>query len=408
MIVLLCTVAYFVGYISRKSFAVVLVDMIPDVFPTKDAAGAVGTALFIFYGAGQLISGYLGDKISPKYLMTCGLLVSAICNLMLPLMPNGLAMIPVWAVNGFAQALLWPPIVKILAENLSHKKYVTANLIVTCGAHVSTILLYVYAPICIHYMSYKMVFFSSALITAIVGVIFFISMSLVLGKDEKTDTSEQILPNAQKTDAKKESLLPVFVKSGLLPIFACIISMGIMRDGIESWLPTLYCETFNKSSEEGILISVLLPIFSIVSLFLVRLIHKNRIFNNEARGSGILFIIAIVLCTPVVFLINVDNSFTNVLCVILIALVCALMHSCNFLLISCVPGRFARLGRSSTIGGICNACTYIGASVSTYGFALISEALGWSATILFWIGALGFGLAFSIVAFGRYSKFISE
>ena len=55
-IVFLCTIAYFVGYISRKSFAVVMADMIstPGVI-SKDVAGLVGTALFIFYGAGQLI-----------------------------------------------------------------------------------------------------------------------------------------------------------------------------------------------------------------------------------------------------------------------------------------------------------------------------------------------------------------
>ena len=407
-IIWLCTLAYFVGYISRKSFAVVLVDMIPDVFPTKDEAGVVGTALFIFYGVGQLISGYLGDKISPKYLMTCGLIVSASCNLLLPIMPSGTAMIPIWAVNGFAQALLWPPIVKILAEHLSHRKYVTANLIVTCGAHISTVVLYVYAPICIHYMSYKAVFFSSAIITAIVGVIFFISMSIVLKKPEKTDTPVGILPKSDIQEDAKKPLPQIFKQSGLFSIFICIIAMGIMRDGIESWLPTLYCEVFNKSSEEGILVSVLLPIFSIASLLIVRLVHKTKTFNNEVRGAGILFLIAIALCAPVIFLINIHNPVTNVLCVILIALVCALMHSCNFLLISCVPGRFARSGRSSTIGGICNACTYIGASVSTYGFALISEWLGWSTTIIFWIGALALGVVFAFLAFGRYSKFIKH
>ncbi len=406
MLVLLCTAAYFVGYISRKSFAVVFADMVPDII-TRDVAGLIGTALFVFYGIGQLISGYLGDKISAKWLMSCGLFVSAICNLLLPLMPNGYIMIPIWAINGFAQALLWPPIVKILAESLSHKKYVTANLIVTCGAHISTIVLYVYAPFCIHFMSYRAVFFSASIITIVVGIIFFISMSLLLKKDEKSDTGAEILSKATSKE-QGPSLLSIFKSSGLLAIFVCIISMGIMRDGIESWLPTLYCEVFNKSSEEGILVSVLLPIFSIISLFVVRLVHKTKTFNNEARGSGILFLIAIGLSIPVMFLINLGQRWSQITCLVLIALVCALMHSCNFLLISCVPGRFANSGRSSTIGGICNACTYIGASISSYGFAVISSTLGWSTTIGFWIGTLGIGVVFAIFALKRYTSFLKE
>ena len=141
-IVALCTVAYFASYFSRKTFAVVMVNMLEGGVIERDVAGIIGTALFVFYGAGQLISGYMGDKLSPKYLMFSGLMISAVCNLLMPILPNQYLMIPIWAINGFAQALLWPPIVRILSDNLSHEKYVSASLIVTCGAHVSTIVLW--------------------------------------------------------------------------------------------------------------------------------------------------------------------------------------------------------------------------------------------------------------------------
>ena len=182
-IIFLCTLAYFASYFSRKTFSVVMVNMLDSDVLTKDIAGLIGTALFVFYGAGQLLSGYLGDKLQPKNLMFSGLMVSAVCNLLLPIMPNGYLMIPVWAVNGFAQALLWPPIVRILSDNLSHEKYVTANLIVTCGAHFSTIVLYLYAPLCISFMSWKSVFFTSTVFCIIAGAIFIVAMSLVLPKN---------------------------------------------------------------------------------------------------------------------------------------------------------------------------------------------------------------------------------
>ena len=413
MIVILCTLAYFVGYISRKSFAVVMVNMIntPGVI-SKETAGLVGTALFIFYGVGQLISGVLGDKLPPKLLMTIGLMVSAICNFTLPIIGNEYLMIPIWAINGFAQALLWPPIVKILSENLSHEKYVTANLIVTCGAHLSTVLLYVLAPLCISYMSYEAVFHSATLITIFVGIIFFILMNKLF--DENTDTPQSLIkkePTKPETasglNSAKKSIFSVFGSAGVFFIFFCIIAMGFMRDGIESWLPTLYCQVFGRSDEEGILVSVLLPIFSIISLFAVRTIHKAKIFNNEACGSAILFGIAIVLCIPLMFLINSTDPVARVFCLILTALVCALMHSCNFLLISCLPGRFASLGRSSTVGGVCNACTYIGASISSYGIALISNN-GWSYTIIAFIAICGVGVVFALLALKKYTAFLKE
>ena len=403
-IVILCTIAYFASYFSRKTFAVVMVNMLEGGVLDRDIAGLVGTALFVFYGAGQLVSGYMGDKFSPKYLMFSGLMVSAVCNLLLPIVPNQYLMIPVWAVNGFAQALLWPPIVRILSDSLSHEKYVTANLIVTCGAHVSTIVLYLYAPLCIQWWSYKAVFFSSTVFCVVAGAIFLIAMSIVLGKKEK-GSSPAVQPKAELMSG---SVWQVFRRSGILPIFVCIIVMGFMRDGIESWLPTLYSEAFGRDSSESILVSVALPIFSIISLFLVRIIHKGKVFNNESRGAGILFALSIVLCVPFACLISVENTGARVICLLLAGVISACMHSCNFLLISCLPGRFAGTGKASTVGGFCNACTYVGAAASMYGIALVSEAFGWTVTIISWIGILALGVAFAFIAFKRYTKFLEK
>ena len=378
-----------------------MVNMLDTGAVERDIAGMIGTALFIFYGVGQLISGYMGDRLSPKYLMFSGLMVSAVCNLLLPILPNQYLMIPVWAVNGFAQALLWPPIVRILSDNLSHEKYVTANLIVTCGAHISTIVLYVYAPICISFMSWRAVFFTSTVFCVVAGIVFLVAMCIVLGKREKE--KKEI---AKSNELCSTSVWKVFKDAGVFPIFACIIVMGFMRDGIEGWLPTLYSEAFQRDSSESILVSVALPIFSIISLFLVRIIHKGRVFNNEARGCGILFALSIVLCIPFAILINVEEVWARVICLFLAAVVCACMHSSNFLLISCLPGRFAKTGRASTVGGFCNACTYIGASLSMYGIALVSDYCGWRVTVLSWIGILLIGTVFAAIAFKKYTRFL--
>ena len=405
-IVALCTLAYFASYFSRKTFAVVMANMLEENVITKEVGGYIGAALFIFYGLGQLISGFLGDRLQPKKLMFTGLMISAVCNLLLPLMPSGALMVPVWAINGFAQALLWPPIVRILADNLSHEKYVTANLVVTCGAHVSTIVLYLYAPLCISVMSYKLVFFTSTVFCIVAGVIFIAAMGIVLPKKPLIYVRKSKLLNTGAQDLSKIKLGKLFVSTGVLPIFVCIIAMGFMRDGIESWLPTLYMEVFNKSSEGSILISVALPIFSIISLFAVRAIHKGKTFNNESRGSLILFGISAVLCVPLTFLINASGSIGQILSLLIACIVCACMHSCNFLLISCVPGRFAKTGRASTISGFCNACTYVGAATSMYGIAYVSNLFGWSATVCSWIGICLLGVAFALFALGKYSKFL--
>jgi OPA family glycerol-3-phosphate transporter-like MFS transporter len=84
------------------------------------------------------------------------------------------------------------------------------------------------------------------------------------------------------------------------------------------------------------------------------------------------------------------------------------MHGINFLLISCIPGRFARFGRASTVSGVTNSCVYIGAAIATYGIAIVSESLGWTVTIITWIAVALVGAVMAIPAYRKYTKFLSE
>lgn len=402
-IIALCSLVYFVSYFSRKDFAAVMEGMISENIVTHDLAGLALTMLFIFYGAGQLVSGYLGDKLKPSYLIVFGLSVTAVCNLFVPIVSADSMMVVLWGINGFAQAMLWPPIVKILSNHLDHERYVTANLIVTSAAHIATILLYLYAPLCLRFFSWETVFFTSSAIAFFALIVFIISLSLVLPKEPTVKVKKN-----KESGVCSESVVSILRRTGVIPIFVCIVMCGFLRDGIESWLPTLYSEAFNRDASESILVSVILPVFSIISISAIKVVHRVKIFNNEASGSAILFAAATLMCIPLSFLIGVDSPLARIVSLFLTALVCASMHGINFLLISCLPGRFSRFGRASTVSGLTNAFVYIGAAAASYGIALISKSLGWTATVIFWIAVALIGVLMVIPAYRRYTAFVNE
>ena len=125
-------------------------------------------------------------------------------------------------------------------------------------------------------------------------------------------------------------------------------------------------------------------------------------------GAAILFGGALVCAIPLAFFVQLESRVFGVISLLLTALICAAMHGVNFLLISCLPGRFARIGRSATVSGVCNSCVYIGAAISTYGIALISGLMGWSLTIATWCVILVVGIAFAFLSFKRYATMINE
>ena len=181
-----------------------------------------------------------------------------------------------------------------------------------------------------------------------------------------------------------------------------------MRDGIESWLPMLYSEAFNRDVSSSTLVSIILPIFSILSISIVTVLYRKRILGNEVSGSAILFSISLVLAIPLVFFLGMDGAFFRVAALFITACICGAMHGVNFLLISCLPGRFAKVGRSATVSGVCNSCVYIGAAISTYGIALISERMGWAVTAATWCGILAIGISFAILSYKRYTAMLKS
>ena len=80
-------------------------------------------------------------------------------------------------------------------------------------------------------------------------------------------------------------------------------------------------------------------------------------------------------------------AFNRRICLILAALITGCIHGVNLMFISYMPRFFRSTGRVSTVSGICNACAYVGSTLSSYGVAWIAARFGWQNALFFW-GAL--------------------
>ena len=136
---LLCAAVYFCSYLTRLDYGAVMVEMVrAEGFSRVDASAAL-TGLFITYGFGQLISGYLGDRVKPQLLIFFGLIACGLMNLLIPFCSSPAWMTVVWSVNGLAQAMMWPPLVRILSELLSEADYKTATVRVSWASSRTSI-----------------------------------------------------------------------------------------------------------------------------------------------------------------------------------------------------------------------------------------------------------------------------
>ena len=156
---LLCCLVYFVSYLTRLNYAVCMVEIQSALQIGKNIAGLPVTASFLSYGMGQVICGFLGDKYNPRKMIFSGLAGSVLCNLLAVLLPRMEVFIPAWFVNGFFQSMLWPPLVRIMAENLDEDWYRKGCVWVSLSSSGATVVLYLLTPLLIRISGWKSVFY---------------------------------------------------------------------------------------------------------------------------------------------------------------------------------------------------------------------------------------------------------
>ncbi|MBE6607246.1 MAG: MFS transporter [Ruminococcaceae bacterium] len=393
----MCTLVYFASYLMRINFAVMLVKIGSDIQADKTDLAVVVTGLTIAYGAGQIISGFLGDRFKPQNMLTVGLTLAAVCNVAMYFSNSIAVMTAVWTVNGFAHSMLWPPIVRLMSAYLNDEEYAYSAVRVSWGSSFATILLYLVCPLLLNFMSWRTVI----LLCAIGGLLIMVAWNMAHHKLFTEKTSEKA-EKTVKNEVGEKIPLPKYVYLPIVLIMLGIILQGVLRDGVTNWMPSYLLETFGLPEEKAIVATVILAVFSVISFAAFDFMHR-KLIRNEVFCAAVIFIMS-VASAGVLYIVNVISASVAV-SMILMALIVSFMHGINLMLITVVPKRFIKSGKVSTYSGLLNSCTYIGASISTYGFAAVAESRGWNYTILLWVIVSLLGTFSCLAATPLWKKF---
>ena len=394
LIVLLCAGIYFVSYLSRLSFTAVTAEIILAEGFSEEIIAIPLTALSITYGIGQLLFGYLGDKLSPEKMIFIGLLIASGMNFSIPFISSSIiAMTIFWAINGFAQAMMWPPIVKILTTCLSPSAYHKNIVYIGWGSSVGTIVIYLFASLSIAVINWRAVFFFAS-ITAFCFAIIWIR--LAYKAEEATEGGKQ---NAS-IKKEKQAKLPFhnFAIILLLLIVIGIALQGVLRDGISTWMPTYMTKVFKLDTTVSTLSNIALPIFSMFIMWFSAFIYRKYV-KNEAACAIIFF----CLCAASTGLLYLSSS-SAILSIACLTVANAATHGVNMMYTSLVVPNFAPYGKTSFVTGLINSAAYVGSAASIYGMAIISKYFGWNGTIISWLLVSVLGMAFAFFSLPSLKK----
>ncbi len=386
--ILLFAAAYMVSYLTRQNFAAVISEMEAQTGFSRSLLSTAVTGSFITYGSGQLVSGFLGDRIQPKKLLLFGLLLTSAMNLLIPICSSPYLMCAVWCINGFAQSLMWPPLVKLMVYFLNGEDYKQANFMTNCGSSTATVLIYLLSPFFISNLGWRSIFVVCGFCGLIMAVIW-----------QKNCKDIELQPIVKKSGSKGESLFSPMLFTILFVIILC----GILRDGVTTWMPSYIAETYDLSNRLTILTGVVMPVFGVLCVRLSIAIYR-KMPDNPIRCAAIFYGLA-GLSALGISLISGQSAAVSVA---LTALLTGCMHGANMMLISMLPPFFQNKGNISFVSGLLNSFVYIGSAISTYGIAWLSETSGWNRVTFLWFIIAGVGTLLCILLLPSWKKFIEE
>ena len=378
---LLLTAVYFISYLTRINHGAVISEIVTAEGIRKSVASLALTGSAITYGAGQLFSGYLGDRIEPKRMVCCGLCITILANLSIPMCHTVAPMAAVWTVNGFAQSLMWPPLVRLMSSLLSAEDYQRTCVQVSGGSAAGTAAVYLAAPLLIQLSGWRSVFIVSAAAAGLMLLVWLRRCPRLAAESGRPETAD----NGAREPFRFSGLL--------LVILFCILLEGMLREGITTWMPSFISESFHLSNVISILTGVILPLFSILIYNVTGVIYEKAI-SNVLRLSALIFLAG----GGAALLLARFMTASAPLSILLSAVIVGSMHGISLLMTCMVPPVFACHGKVSFISGLLNASTYAGSALSSCGIAFFAERFGWSSTVYLWsfIALAGALLCFSI------------
>ena len=375
LIIFLCWLVYTVAYFGRYSYNSGI-SVIEEIYGVSHAeSGMVATMFFFAYGVGQIVHGLLCKFYKKRQIIAGVLIISAIINLSIFIGVPFVLIKYLWLLNGVVQSVLWSSLVMIIAQSVEEKLKKKAVLVMATTVPIGTALVYGVSALFTFLNNYIIVFLFAYVAMLLCAVVWFLLYHNDCAKIEE-------VVEESSTPKTKVNL------SGALIGFLVVISLfaicdNFLKDGIQTWAPTILKEIFSVDNSVSIALSIILPCLGVFGAMLATFLYDR--IKDFVVEIGLLFLGTSVL---VLFITSLVNTTMWLLFTIVFGLIILLMNAVNNVVTSMVP-LYMKKVNAGAIAGVLNGCCYFGSTISSYLLGYVADNSGWQGVfVLFLISAV--------------------
>ena len=373
-----CIATYLASYVTRNILSVSTPEMIKEAFFTKEYTGLLSSICFIFYAAGQLINGFIGDRVHPKYMIIMGLGISSVSTFVIPIFDNRILHFTAFALIGFGLSMLRGPLMKVISENTAatHARMICTlfSMAGFAGPLIASILSI--------FFKWRAVFTATGVISVIITVLAVAAITTLEKRGE--------IKFVPKYDKGIAGILNVFKLEDFI-FYMLISSIGeIAGSSITFWIPTYTTEHLGFSNDAASTIYSVVSFSTLFTPFITLLIYE-KLIRNGIKLALVMYVISAVFFIAVRF---IAAPVLNVSMLIIAKMAAAAASSIVWS--AYIPG-LARSGKVSSANGVIDAAGYAMASLANVLFSTFVGRLGWGGIVNMWYIIMLIGAALSFI-----------
>lgn len=364
LIFLICYLSYTSIYIARVNLSMASPGLMDANIVDTAQIGMMGSIFSIIYAFGRFINGQISDRKAPWLMISTGLILAGISNLLIGFFPPFVAIFLLWGCNAFAQSMLWSSVLCAISNMYDEETARRKTTRVVTSVAVGNILGILLNTALIDTFGLRFAFLVPGALT-----IFFATWVLLTMK-----TQETALP-------EKKNHIPMsrlFRNQKVRLIMIPAILHGTMKDNISLWMTVFFVDRFMIDLKQSAYFVLLIPVIG----FLGRLIYpacyklcKEQEHRVSIYAFGVCIVSALVLAFTEV------TPLTAALC---LSLIYTAVSVINTSILSIFPMRFASTGNVASVSGIADFATYFGAGIASLIYGFLIEKAGYLPMFLSW------------------------
>lgn len=360
--------AYASIYIARLNLTIASPVMQKQGLLTLTQIGMMGGAFFLCYSIGQLLNGFLGDALPARHMIASGLFFTAVGNLCIGLLPPAEIILILWGINGFSQSMLWGPLLRMLAENFPDTNHAKTASLLNSSVGTGSILGILIAAAAIYFQDVRYAFFLPGLLSMAAAVSVFLFFPAP----------------ALRQCAKKEaalifsSRLRFLCSPRLLILLLPAMFHGVLKDNLNLWVASYFADAYSLALTELSFYVVIIPLLTLAG----RLIYPTvyRLCHNREHTVSIAALTAIALCM-IPFCLRGIPVTAAIVC---LGITAAAISVTNNSFLSVYPTRYSKCGCVSSVVGLMDFSTYLGAGISSILYGRLLEKGSYSILFVSW------------------------